>query len=70
MKFILTMYVCSFLHQDCAPGVVYPTHFDSWYDCTMQAHVESTQLLLSLTQDMVEDNRIATKYTCTLAVGA
>tara|TARA_R100000742_G_C4201082_1_gene30174 strand:- start:237 stop:473 length:237 start_codon:yes stop_codon:yes gene_type:complete len=65
MKFILTMYVCSFLHQDCAPGVIYPEQFNSWYDCTMQAHVESTQLLMSIPQALVEENRIATKYTCT-----
>jgi len=70
MKFILTMYVCSFLHQDCAPGVVYPMHFNSWHECTMQAHVESTQLLLSIPQDIVEQNRIATKYTCEQLSGA
>jgi len=30
----------------------------------MQAHVESTQLLLSIPQALVEENKIATKYTC------
>ena len=69
MKFILTMYVCSFLHQDCAPGVVYPTQFDSWYDCMIKAHEESVNLLINIPPDMVEANRLATKYTCTPALG-
>ena len=69
MKFVLTIYVCSFLQFDCSPPVTYPTHFDSWYECTLKAHEESVDLLKNVPQDIVEKNRLATKYTCTQAMG-
>jgi hypothetical protein len=69
MKFVLTIYVCSFLHLDCAPGVVYPEHFDTWKECVIKAFDESKELIISTPQDVVESNRLTTKYTCTPAVG-
>ena len=62
--------MCSFLQFDCSPGVVYPEHFNSWYECTLKAHEESVSLLMEVPQHIVEKNRLATKYTCTPAVGA
>ena len=35
----------------------------------LKAHEESVNLLVNLPQDVVERNRLATKYTCTQAVG-
>ena len=66
MKFILTIYVCSFLDFTCAPPVEYPKKFNNWYECMLKAHEESVNLLIELPQDVVEKNRLATKYTCEL----
>ena len=64
MKFILTIYVCSFLDFTCSPPVEYPKNFNNWYDCMLKAHDESVELLMNVPQDVVEKNRLATKYTC------
>mgnify|MGYP003116975881 FL=1 len=69
MKFILTIYVCSFMEFSCGPGVNYPGEFNNWYDCMIKAHEESVNLLMNVPPDMVEVNRLATKYTCTPALG-
>ena len=69
MKFVLTIYVFSFLQFDCSPPVTNPTHFNSWYEYTLKAHEESVDLLKKVQQDIVEENRLATKYTCTQAMG-
>jgi hypothetical protein len=69
MKFILTIYVCSFMDFTCAPGVTHPDTFNSWAECTIKAFDESRDLITSVPQDIVESNRLATKYTCTPAVG-
>ncbi len=64
MKFILTLYVCSFLDFTCSPPVKYPKTFDNWQSCLIQALDESKQLVEAIPQDVVEKNRLATKYTC------
>jgi|TARA_R100001086_G_scaffold232187_1_gene153299 hypothetical protein len=58
--------VCSFLDFTCAPPVEYPKKFNNWYECMLKAHEESVNLLIELPQDVVEKNRLATKYTCEL----
>ena len=64
MKFVLTLYVCSFLDFTCSPPVEYPKTFDNWHDCVIKALDESVELLMNVPQDVVEKNRLATKYTC------
>jgi len=64
MKFILTIYVCSFIDFTCSPPVEFPKKFDNWYECMLTAHKESVDLLTKVPQDVVEKNRLATKYTC------
>ena len=57
--------MCSFLNFTCSPPVEYPNKFDNWDDCMLKAHDESVELLMTVPQDVVESNRLATKYTCT-----
>ncbi len=68
MKFILTIYVCSFIEFDCMQGQKV-AEFDSWNQCLIAAHNESIELITSIPPDLVESKRIATQYTCTLASG-
>ena len=70
MKFLLTIYVCSFINFSCSPPVEYPVLFDNWYDCMIKAHDKSVELLMNVPQDVVEQNRLATKYTCQVYEGA
>ena len=64
MKFVLTIYVCSFLDFTCSPPVEFPKKFDNWYECMLTAHKESVDLLTEVPRDVVEKHRLATKYTC------
>jgi hypothetical protein len=70
MKFILTIYVCSFIDFTCAKGVSYPMQFDTWSECVSAAYQESQIIIKSLPPQMVEANRLATKYTCQQLIGA
>ena len=64
MKFILTLYVCSYLDLTCSPPVEYPKIFNNWHDCVIEALDETKQLIKEVPQDVVNKNRLATKYTC------
>lgn len=64
MKFVLTLYVCSFLDFTCSPPVEYPKTFDNWKTCLDTALNESKLLIEAIPQDVVDKNRLATKYTC------
>jgi hypothetical protein len=42
MKYILIIWVCSFIEGNgCMPPVQSPKVYDSWYECTYEAHNES-----------------------------
>ena len=70
MKFFMSIAVCSFLDLTCMPMVQYPNFYNSWNDCMQAAYKESIILMSELDQDMVERNRLATKFTCVQAHGA
>jgi trans-aconitate methyltransferase len=69
MKFILTIYVCSFLDFTCSPGVQYPVVLDNWHKCVIKAFDESKDLIIKIPPDVVEKHRLATKYTCEPVMG-
>lgn len=70
MKFFMSIAVCSFLDMTCMPYIEYPVAYNSWNTCMNAAYHESINLMNNLNQDMVEKNRLATKFTCTEAHGA
>ena len=53
MKYMLLIWLCSFANGH-----------DSWYECARDAHKESQKLLAQAGYKYVNENRIATKYTC------
>ena len=65
-KFTLIIWVCSFLGSPapCLPPMKFPTQFDSWYECARAAHQESIKIYSNLGYKRVNENRIATRYTC------
>jgi hypothetical protein len=65
MKFILIIWVCSFLGQNaCLPPMEHSTMYDSWYECSRDAHVESIKLLSKMGYAYVNKYEIGTKYNC------
>ena len=43
-----------------------PILYNSWYECSREAHKESLQILSKMGYKAVNDNKIATRYTCRL----
>ena len=65
MKYMLLIWLCSFASgQNCLGPKEYPTMYNSWYECTRDAHKESQKLLAKAGYKYVNENKIATKYTC------
>ena len=46
--------------------VEYPTTFNSWYECSRTAHMESVKLLSKIGYKYVNDYKVGTRYTCRL----
>ena len=69
MKYILIIWVCSFMQQNaCMTPVQYPSLYSSWYECTRDAHVESVKLMSKMGYKYVNQYKIGTKYTCKMVV--
>ena len=66
IKFPLTIWVCSFLSAQSVgmPPVRVPILYDSWYECSRAAHHESIKIYSKLGFKLVNDSRLATRYTC------
>jgi len=66
MKFILVLWVCSFFSgaTNCFPPVEFPKLYDSWYECSRDAHKQSITVLSTLGFKKVNDMQIGTKYHC------
>ena len=68
IKITLTIWVCSFLGgQLCMPPVQSPILYNSWYECSRAAHQESIKIYSKLGYKLVNENRLATRYTCRIA---
>jgi hypothetical protein len=64
-KFTLIIWVCSFLAPDlCMKPVVYPTLYNSWYECSRAAHRESIKILSSLGYKYINQHKVGTRYIC------
>ena len=70
MKYFLIIWVCAFLNPGdprCLDPVTYPTAYNSWYECSRAAHMESIKLVSKMGYKYVNDMKIGTRYTCRLA---
>jgi len=65
IKFILTIWVCSFLAgTKCMAPVTYPDIYDSWLECSKAAHLKSVKLLENFDPDFVNMYEVGMKYNC------
>ena len=65
MKYILIIWVCSFMEGSSwlAP-MEYPTIYDTWYECSRDAQIESMKLMSRMGYKYVNDYKVGTKYHC------
>ena len=64
-KFILTIWVCSFLGgQVCMPPIESPVIYNSWYECSRDAHQQSLKMISKLGYRTVNKDKIGMKYRC------
>jgi enhancing lycopene biosynthesis protein 2 len=65
MKYILILWVCSFIEgNSCLTPMESPKLYNSWYECSIDAHKESAKLLQKMGYANVNKYQIGTKYTC------
>ena len=50
MKFVLIIWVCSFLGgtSQCYPPLKASVLYDSWYECSRDAHTQSKKILATI----------------------
>ena len=66
MKFILTIWVCSFLGgQTCMAPIQSPIMYESWYECSRAAHQQAIKIYSKLGYKVVNKGKLATRYSCT-----
>jgi hypothetical protein len=65
MKFILIIFLCSFVNNQCLPPVEIKQVYNSWKECTIAAYELSTELILAHEKKFVNKNKLSTKFTCT-----
>ena len=65
MKYILIIWVCSFINNNgCLPPVESKITYDSWYECSVAAHKNSVSLLQKMGYANVNKYQVGTKYQC------
>ena len=66
MNFILTIIVCSAIHQSCLqPMVRMDKTFNTWADCMREGYKDSTQIMEELGDNTLNDLQTVIKFTCT-----
>ena len=65
MKYVLIIWVCSFIQGNaCMAPVELPRFYNSWYECSRDAHMESVKLLSKMGYKYVNDYKVGIKYNC------
>ena len=65
MKYVLIIWVCSFIQGNtCMAPIEFSTLYDSWYECSRDAHVESIKLMSKMGFKDVNNYKVGTKYHC------
>jgi len=65
VKYVLIMWVCSFLQGNaCMAPIQHSTTFNSWYECSRTAHLQSVKILGKMGYKYVNDYKVGLKYTC------
>mgnify|MGYP003146458960 CR=1 FL=1 len=67
MKYILILYVCSFVNVSnphCGNSIVVGLEFDNYKDCILQGYKSSHNTLKELYGERIEEEKLAIKFDC------
>ena len=67
MKYILILYVCSFVNVSkpiCSESMVVGLEFDNYKDCILQGYKSSHNTLKELYGERIEKEKLAIKFDC------
>ena len=64
MKFILVITLCSFIENQCLPPIQIKAEYSSWKECTIAALKISKEIIIAQDDTFVNDNKVATQFTC------
>ena len=64
MKFILIIFLCSFINDQCLEPVEIKQEYNSWKECTIAAFEISRKLIIAQEDSFINNNKIATKFIC------
>ena len=65
MKYVLILYVCSFLNQQvCRESHIVALEFNNYKDCILQGYKSSHNILLEQYFERIEDEKLAIKFEC------
>ena len=67
MKYVLILYVCSFLNAtnpNCTDSHVVPLEFEKYSDCILQGYKSAHNILITLYSTRIEDEKLAIKFQC------
>ena len=63
-KFILFMWLCSGVAQDCKPILTPYTTFDSYRDCSLYGYQHTVDMLNKMPEEESEKWQIHTRFSC------
>ena len=64
MKFSLVIFLCSFINSQCLPPKEVKQEYNSWKECAIAAFEISQELIAALEDEFINNNKVATKFTC------
>ena len=64
MKFILIIFLCSFINDQCLSPIEIKQEYNSWKECTIAAFEVSKELIIKQEDSFINNNKIATKFIC------
>ena len=65
MKYVLIIYLCTFLDQpQCFKSTVIPFEFPTYYDCITEGYKYSYNSLKEIDPTEIEDKKLAVKFEC------
>ena len=67
MKYVLILYVCSFINQAnpfCNESHIVPLEFETYQECILQGYKSSHNTLKELYGERIEEEKLAIKFYC------
>ena len=64
MKFVLTIWICSFLNNVCTSPVTHNIYYNSWSECVDAALNYSIDFIKEQDVKEIDNMQLATKFMC------